>query len=152
MRRLSTCVMSIAALVLAAGCQPPDEGVYIEAFLRGDHDQAVAMGENILVRAVPDHRDGFDASRPYHGIYHYEDQCPIDHVEFPLDFALFGSDRDVVRAPKRWIMLAWMTDDTDATWPAPGELYGVSTFTYSHDPYFGYFAEGIVVNLENIRP
>jgi hypothetical protein len=148
MRRLSLCVMSIAALT---GCQPPDEGVYIEAYLRGDHDQAVSFADNILVRAVPDHRDGFLASRPYHGIRHFEDQCPIDHVEFPLDFALFGSDHDVLGSPERWIMLAWMTDDTEATWPAPGELYGVATFEYAHDPYFGYYAEGIVVNLEHVR-
>jgi hypothetical protein len=148
------CMTLIAAPLSSAlvGCAQTDEGAYIAATLLGDHDQAAEYGGNLLVRAVPDHEDGFSAGRPYLGHHEYADQCPIEHVELPLDFALSGSELMLHNKPARWLLLAWITDDTDATWVAPGELYGTTTFEFWHDPYFGYIAEDVEVELDTVRP
>ncbi|MBC8074405.1 MAG: hypothetical protein IAG13_39160 [Deltaproteobacteria bacterium] len=142
-----------AALSLTlVGCQDTDEGVYIAATLLGDQEEAAAYGGHLLVRAVPDHADGFAPGRKYFGPREFADQCPIDHVELPLDFALWGSDDPLHGAPRRWRLLAWITDDTDAIWPAAGELYGTQSFEYWHDPYYGYIADGIEIELTEVVP
>ncbi len=142
---------SLFATAVLAGCQPPDDGVLIEATLRGVQDRVEDAGSYVLVRAVPDHKDGFNPGRKYTGPREYADGCPIDHLELPLDFALFGSERHVDGSPDRWLLLAWVTDDPDAIWVAPGELYGTATFEFRRDSWFGYLADGIVVDIENVR-
>jgi hypothetical protein len=144
-----TCVGAVVSVVV--GCQPPDEGVYIEARLVGDHEEATAFGSHLVVRAVPDHVEGFSPARPYLGERVYEGECPLDHIDFPLDFILSGSDRLLHRAPPRWLLLAWITDDPRATWVAEGQLYGTTTFEFTQDAYAGHWAEGLVVELDQVR-
>ena len=141
----------LAVVSVVAGCQPPDEGVYVEARLLGDHEEAMAYGNHLRVRAVPDHRDGFSPSRPDFGERVYEGECPLDHVEFPLDFFLSGSDRLLQHAPARWLLLAWVTDHPEATWVAEGQLYGTTTFEFNEDSYAGHWAEGLVIELDQVR-
>ncbi len=151
-RSLRVTLLGISIAGSVAGCQEPDQGVYIAATLFGDHAEASDRGTHLLVRAVPDHADGFAPGRQYLGDREYTDECPLDHLEFPLQFALFGNDRLLDGTPPRWRLLAWVTDDVDATWVAPGELYATASFTYWHDPYFGYVAEGVELQLDQVRP
>lgn len=132
------------------GCQVPDQTAFITATLVADLGDVSESDDYLLVRAVPDHADGFATARPYQGDRVYADQCPLDHLEFPLEFALVGPGSHLEGAPERWRLLAWITDDPSATWVGPGELYGTVAFRFDHDPYWGPVAEGITFELTDV--
>ncbi len=103
----------------------------------------------VLMRAVPDHPDGFAVGRDYHGPLFFEDGCLSDHLDFPLPYMLWG-DQDHVDATDgaRWRLLVWETDDPTAHWVEPGEPFGTKAFHFNLDPH-GSWAE-VDVSIEHV--
>jgi hypothetical protein len=106
----------------------------------------------VLIRAVPDRREGFEVSRDYRGERVFEDGCPTSHLQFPFAYMLVG-DQDHVDGTEgvRWRFLAWETDNPDATWVRPGEAYGTVAFHFADDQY-GSFASDVDVVIDRIAP
>lgn len=138
--------MVLAALMsVCVGCAA-EEGVPIVTGVM-DRDAGVELTKQfVLVRAVPDHLDGFEVSRDYRGERVFEDGCPTEHLEFPFAYMLVGDQDDVDGTDGvRWRVLVWETDDPDATWVRPGEAYGTAAFHFIDDPYGSWASEVDVV-------
>lgn len=142
---------AVAALVLvSSGCSYDSEGTPI---VTGFMDRAASIEltqPHVLVRAVPDHPDGFAVDRDYHGPLFFEDGCPTEHLEFPFEYVLFGEQDDVDETNgARWRLVVWETDDPDAYWPKPGEAFGTVPFFFVDDPY-GSWAGDVHVVIDQV--
>ena len=140
--------MTVAALLLGgAGCVYDEGGgtPVITGVLQRDAEVAQSKSF-VLMRAVPDHPDGFEVSRDYRGERFLEDGCPTQHLEFPFPYVLYG-DPDAVDGADhvRWRLLVWETDDPEATWVQPGDVYGTTAFGFRRDAYGSYATEVDVV-------
>lgn len=136
-------------MLTATGCES-DYGMTISGVLVSRYANLDAYGDTILLRAVPDHVDGFSPDRPYRGGRVVSANCPLEHTEIPLDFWMVGDADDLDRAPPRWLLLAWIGDDETETWVTPGQLYGTTTFEFIEDGPGGPAAWDLQVQLNEI--
>ena len=140
--------LAAATLILTtAGCEG-DEGAGITGVLVADIDDLMTFGDTVILRAVPDHIDGFDPGRPYLGRRVFSASCPLEHTEIPLDFLMVGDNEAVRGAPPRWLLLAWIGKDENETWPEAGALYGTTTFDFYSTSQRSSWADGVVVELD----
>jgi hypothetical protein len=137
----------VAVMVTTGASCSLDDGIAVVTGVMG-RDAAVELTrEFVLVRAVPDHRDGFEVRRDYHGDLFFEDECPTDHLEFPFAYMLLGDQTHVDKTSgARWRLLVWETDDPDATWVEPGEAYGTAAFRFAKDAYGSWAQVDIVID------
>lgn len=138
---------ALLAMVVGGSACALDEGTPVVTGVM-DRDAGVELTrELVLVRAVPDHPDGFEVSRDYHGPLFFEDGCPTSHLEFPFGFMLVGDQRDVDATDgARWRLLVWETNDPDATWVKPGEAFGTAAFHFADDAYGSWADVDIVID------
>lgn len=136
-------------VVASTGCAL-DEGTPIVTGVM-DRDASVELTrEFVIMRAVPDHPDGFSVARDYHGPLFFEDGCPTEHLQFPFGYMLTGDQRDVDETDGvRWRLLVWETDDPEAHWVKPGEAYGTVPFHFVDDAY-GSWASGVDIAIDRI--
>jgi hypothetical protein len=116
-----------------------------------DRDASVELTrDHVIMRAIPDHPDGFAVGRDYRGPLYFEAGCPTEHLEFPFPYMLPGDQDDVDETDGvRWRLLVWETDDPNATWVKPGEAYGTVPFHFVDDPY-GSWASGVDVVIDSV--
>ena len=135
--------------ILGSGCAL-EEGTPVVSGVM-DVDASVELTRaHLIVRAVPDHPDGFAVGRDYHGPLFFEDGCPTDHLEFPFAYMLAGEQSDVDETHgARWRLLVWETDDPEAHWVKPGEAYGTVPFDFVEDAY-GSYAPGVDVVIDRV--
>jgi hypothetical protein len=123
----------IVGATLAAGCGYYEGTPTVEGVITRDATVDVTK-DFVFVKAVPDHPDGFAVTRQYTGIRVFEDSCPVEHLQFPLPFVLFGEQEDVDRTPDpQWRIVVWESDDPYSIWPQPGDAYGTRTFEFYGD-------------------
>ena len=149
-KRTGAVAAVIAMGVLAStGCAFEEGTPIVTGVL--DRDASVEItSEFLLVRAVPDHPDGFSVSRDYHGPLFFEDGCPAEHLEFPFGYMLTGEQSDVDETDGvRWRLLVWETDDPNAHWVKPGQAYGTVPFHFVDDAY-GSWASGVDIVIDRI--
>ena len=148
LRGRSAALLGLA--LVATGCHAGPGEVIILGQLRTERGDLSRFGSQVIVRAVPDHIDGFSPSNPYTGPRVYEATCPLEHTEFPVEFSIFDDDRHLERAPPRWLLLAWIADDLSETWVEDGALFGAATFEFRTDYYGASVADGIVIDLDQV--
>lgn len=136
--------------IVATGCEGGQGEVIILGQLRADRTDLARFGSQVIVRAVPDHIDGFSPDNPYTGPRVYQATCPLEHTEFPVEFSIFGDGRHLERAPPRWLLLAWIADDVSETWVDEGALFGAATFEFHEDYYGASIADGVVIQLDQV--
>lgn len=136
-------------MLTTAGCEG-DDGAGITGVLLGDGEDLTAYGDTVILRAVPDHIDGFEPTRPYFGRRVFSASCPLEHTEIPLDFLMVGDNESVRGAPPRWLLLAWIGEEEDETWPEPGALYGTATFDFDSTSQRSSWADGVIVELDTV--
>lgn len=126
--------------------QPP----FVEGEVHLAERQIPTSGQWLVVRAVPDHPDGFDPRRGYHGDEEFIETVPITSIDFPYTFYIPGGRP---RAPdESWLLLAFVTDNPHAEWLQPGQLYGATPFELVHTPHGPSYADDLVVTLDAIGP
>jgi hypothetical protein len=130
--------LALAAAVASAslGCDFDSETTpVLTGFM--DRDAGLELTKSyVMMRAIPDHPDGFSEGRDYWGPRVLEASCPTEHLELPMEYMLWGAHDDVDGATHlRWRVLAWETDDPEATWFQPGEVYGTAEFRWREDAY-----------------
>lgn len=142
-----------AAAVLGSvdGCYVDDGDAAVAGVVMLGEADPSDYGEVVLIRAVPDHPDGFSPTRPYRGGRVLEASCPLQHTDFPADFLMFEDEAIVDGAPPRWVLLAWIGNHDRETWVSPGQLYGTATFEFDRDAY-GAWAQDVVVELDTEAP
>jgi hypothetical protein len=138
----------LALLTGLAGCVAMEPFVEGEVRLAAESD--ANAGQFLIVRAVPDHPDGFDPRRVYHGDEEFIGRARADEIEFPHAFHLEGPEPRSQDIP--WLLLAWLSDDPHATWIQPGQTFGASQFELVHHSHAPVFADGLEVALDGIAP
>lgn len=140
-------MLLVGALMMLGSACSYEGDAYVTGVLRSGSEPLDAYGQAVLLRAVPDHIDGFSPDRPYMGDRFLEASCPLEHTEFPVDFIMFGDHSDVVGAPPRWLLLAWVGDSEDETWIRTGQRYGTATFEFIQG-YDSSWADSIEIELD----
>jgi hypothetical protein len=138
--------LGAACLLTACVSQEP----FVEGTVRVGEDLQLAEGQHLIVRAVPDHPDGFDPRRVYHGDEVFAEQAEADAVQFPYEFHIEGSEPRSQDIP--WLLLAWISDDPRATWIQPGERFGATQFDMVHVSHGPLFANGLEVTIDGVAP
>lgn len=143
--------MLAAALagVFASGCDA-ERGAGITGLLMTTDNDLERYGDTVILRAVPDHIDGFLPNRPYLGRRVLSASCPLEHTDIPLDFFMYGDNRAVRGAPPRWLLLGWIGDEEDETWPSEGQLYGATTFEFDSSSSGSSWADGVFIELDTV--
>lgn len=141
-------VAGLLALLASTGCT--NEGPHVEGQVRLATSRVPALEPWLVVRAVPDHPDGFDPHRVYHGDEEFIDAFAVDEIDFPHAFHLHGPEPRTQGKP--WLLLAWLTDDPHAEWIQPGQSFGAVRFEIVHVPHAPSYAEDLEVTLDQLAP
>lgn len=145
---MGAALAAAAVLALVDGCYVEGDATVTGVVLLGEEDPS-DYGELVLIRAVPDHPDGFSPTRPYRGDRVFAASCPLQHTDFPVDFLLWEDEAIVDGAFPRWVLVAWVGNHDRETWVSPGQLYGTATFDF-HEDSFGAWAQDVVVKLDTV--
>lgn len=143
--------MILVASVIAlgsAGCGA--DNPFVEGEARLGPEGAVAGGPFLVLRAVPDHPDGFDPRRVYHGDEELTARFDADAVEFPFEFHLEGEE--TVSMDQPWLLLAWFSSDPHADWIKPGQTFGAIQFEFTHVSHAPSYAQGLAVTIDETAP
>jgi hypothetical protein len=142
-------IAMVVGTLAAAGCSYQEGMPIVAGVMHRDADVELTR-PHLLLRAIPDHPEGFAEGREYRGPLFFEDSCPTEHLEFPFEYMLTGDQRDVDETDGvRWRVLVWEADDPNATWVRPGEAYGTAAFHFVDDPY-GSWATGVDLVIDHV--
>jgi hypothetical protein len=140
--------VGVGATLGLSGCV--EQSPFVEGVVHHASWQIASPGQYLVIRAVPDHPDGFDPRRGYHGHEAFIESVPATAIDFPYAFHIPGPRPRAHGKP--WRLLAWLTENPHAEWIQPGELFGTTDFELVHTAYGPAFSEDLEVTLEDIAP
>ncbi len=147
MKYASMFMVALAIGSTSAACTADGPSIEGEARLAPQGEKAGAF---FVIRAVPDHPDGFEPHRVYHGDEALFATFHADSIEFPFQFRLEGEETASMDQP--WLLLAWFANEPTPEWIAPGQTFGAIQFEFTHVSHGASYADGLEVMVDETAP